>query len=135
MKVFLKTISLLGLSSVLYVFSLGVFLLTNTPANAAQLLMLEQAGCSWCERWDADIGVFYHKTSEGKIAPLRKVDIHAKLPDDLSGLKKGRFTPTFVLMEKGKEVGRIRGYTSEDFFWGLLGQMVSKIPESSKDDS
>ncbi|MEE9315297.1 MAG: thioredoxin fold domain-containing protein [Rhizobiaceae bacterium] len=103
----------------------------SLPAKAAQLLMLEQDGCPYCDRWKADIGVFYHKTSEGKRAPLRLIDIHDKLPDDLEGLKLGRYTPTFVLMDKGKEVGRLRGYISEDFFWGLLGQMMKKIPNET----
>lgn len=106
-------------------FVLGVSLL---PATAAELLMLEEDGCPWCERWHEDIGVFYHKTSEGKRAPLRRIDIHGKLPDDLAGLKKGRYTPTFVLMDEGKEVGRIRGYPGEDFFWSLLAEMMKKLP-------
>ena len=38
-------------------------------------------------------------------------------------------TPTFVLMEDGAEAGRIEGYPGEDFFWGLLGQMIGKVQE------
>jgi hypothetical protein len=34
------------------------------------------------------------------------------------------FTPTFVLMVDGVEASRIEGYPGEDFFWGLLGQML-----------
>jgi len=36
------------------------------------------------------------------------------------------FTPTFVLMGDGVEVGRMEGYAGEDFFWGLLGRMLSQ---------
>ena len=36
-------------------------------------------------------------------------------------------TPTFVLMEDGAEAGRIEGYPGEDFFWGLLGQMIGMV--------
>ncbi len=101
------------------------------PVLASQLLILEQDGCPWCDRWNDDIGVFYHKTSEGKRAPLRRIDIHNKIPDDLRELKLGRYTPTFVLMDEGKEVGRIRGYPGEDFFWGLLGQLMKKLPDET----
>ena len=87
-----------------------------TSTHSAELIMFEQAGCDWCERWHEDIGVIYHKTIEGKTAPLRPIDIHEKLPDDLRNLKPGRFTPTFVLVNDGAEVGRIRGYPGEDFF-------------------
>lgn len=105
--------------------------LTSFPTSqseAAELIMLEQKYCAWCERWKKEIGPIYPKTAESKIAPLRMIDIHKPLPDDLKDLSKGRFTPTFVLMHEGKEIGRMRGYTSEDFFWGLLGEMLKKLP-------
>ena len=107
--------------------------LTATAAGsgrAATLLMFEQDYCEWCERWHEEIGVVYHKTTEGKRAPLRKVDIHSPLPEDISHIKMERFTPTFVLIDAGREVGRIRGYPGEDFFWGLLGQIIKKLPDN-----
>jgi thioredoxin-related protein len=101
------------------------------PSKAAELIMFEQRGCHWCEQWDEDIGVVYFKTTEGKRAPLRRVDIHEKTPDDLKNVASGRFTPTFVLVEDGKEIGRIRGYPGESFFWSLLNQMISKLPQKT----
>lgn len=97
------------------------------PAGAAELIMFEQAGCSWCARWNAEIGPAYPKTEEGQIAPLRRVDIHKKLPDDLAGIRVERFTPTFVLVDNGVEIGRMRGYTGDEFFWYLLGEMLQKL--------
>lgn len=104
---------------------LGVF---TARAHAAQLIMIEEAGCMWCERWNEEIGVVYDKTEEGKRAPLRRLDMHAPLPEDLKFLVKSGYTPTFVLVENGKEVGRIRGYPGEDFFWGLLQLLLKKLP-------
>lgn len=107
----------------------SLFVVVTTPASAAQLIMFEQDYCHWCERWHEEIGVVYSKTDEGKRAPLRQVDIHSPLPADIKHLKSGRFTPTFVLLDaSGTEVGRIRGYPGEDFFWGLLGDMLEKLP-------
>lgn len=37
------------------------------------------------------------------------------------------YTPTFILLEDGQEVGRIEGYPGEGFFWGLLGKMLEKL--------
>jgi len=37
-------------------------------------------------------------------------------------------SPTFVLADNGREIGRIVGYPGADFFWGLLGQLLSKLP-------
>ncbi len=109
-----------------------IWLVSAAPGLAAELIMLEQDNCEYCERWNDDIGVIYHKTQEGKSAPLRRVNIHQALPSDLANLNKGRYTPTFVLFDKGREVGRIRGYPGEDFFWGLLSKLLEKLPEHTK---
>ena len=103
--------------------------LTSRHGQAAELIMLEEHGCPWCERWNEEVGVVYHKTPEGKRAPLRRIDIHDPLPVDLRFLVKGGYTPTFVLVDNGREIGRIRGYPGEDFFWGLLGQMLKRLPK------
>lgn len=39
-----------------------------------------------------------------------------------------RYAPTFVLVDGGREVGRITGYMSQDAFWGLLGAMTRDLP-------
>ncbi len=36
-------------------------------------------------------------------------------------------SPTFVLTDKGREVGRIVGYPAPDFFWALLGQLMRRL--------
>ena len=97
---------------------------TNVPTKGVSLIMFEQDACPYCEIWDANIGVSYHKTREGKFAPLTKVDIHHD--DDVANVRPVVFTPTFVLYKDGKEVGRLTGYISDDFFWGLLNPMLKK---------
>lgn len=101
---------------------------SDTPATAAELIMLEKAGCPWCEKWDNEIGTVYAKTAEGRRAPLRRLDMKNALPPELQFIDKGRYTPTFVLVDQGREIGRIRGYPGEDFFWGLLGDMLKQLP-------
>lgn len=91
-----------------------------------ELVMFEQPGCHWCERWDAQIAPIYPLTPEGKAAPLRRLDIHATLPDGLTLARPAIFTPTFVLIRDGQELARIEGYPGEDFFWGLLGMMLAE---------
>ena len=103
------------------------------PVMAAELIMFEQRGCEWCERWNAEIGPIYPKTEEGRLAPLRRVDIHEKMPEDLSWMRPEVFTPSFALVHEGREYGRIRGYPGEDFFWGLLAQMVEKYRQAVTD--
>src|SRR6476660_3814152 len=96
-------------------------------ALAAELIVFEQAGCVWCETFDRDIAPIYPKTVEGQRAPLRRVNIDHILPSDLAFLETERLAPVFVLVEKGQEIGRIRGYPGEDHFWGLLGALIRKL--------
>ncbi len=96
----------------------------GAAGNRVQLIMFEQEGCHYCELWDANIGVFYNTTPEGKFAPLRKVDIH--VDDDVPNVKPVVFTPTFVLYKNGREVERLTGYISDDFFWGMLAPLLKK---------
>jgi hypothetical protein len=110
--------------------------LGTLPATtrAAELVMFEREGCPWCEAFDREIAPIYPKTESGKRAPLRRVNIYQPLPADLSFLQQERFTPVFVLIENGKELGRIRGYPGEDMFWGLLDSLVERTlyPASKK---
>ncbi|MBS0535746.1 MAG: hypothetical protein JSR72_16955 [Proteobacteria bacterium] len=101
--------------------------LAAAPAGAAELVMFEDAGCVWCARFNAEVGPIYSKTDEGKRAPLRRVDSGGALPADLAFIAPERLTPLFVLVDGGREIGRIRGYPGEDHFWGLLDVLLKKL--------
>jgi thioredoxin-related protein len=98
-------------------------LLLAFPAAAVELVMVEQEGCVYCEQWNEDIGGIYSKTTEGKFAPLRRVDIF-EIPEDLSIARRVNYTPTFLLVDEGQELARIEGYPGPDFFWPLLAKLL-----------
>ncbi len=104
--------------------------LTGPVASAAELVMFARAGCPYCEQFDREIGPIYPKTDEGKAAPLRRLDIHASIPPDLGFVRVEPITPVFVLVDHGREIGRIRGYPGEDNFWGLLAGMIGDLPKA-----
>lgn len=95
------------------------------PAAATELVMVEEDGCVWCALWDSEIAPAYPNTSEGRFAPLRRVDIDA-LPDDLIVVRRVGFTPTFLIVENGREVARIEGYPGADFFWPVLANLLTQ---------
>ena len=97
---------------------------------AAQLVMVEEQHCPYCERFNAEIAPIYPKTAEGKLAPLRRIDIADGWPEDLSNIKSETLTPTFILIEDNKEIGRLYGYQGDEFFWFLLGQLFEKLESS-----
>jgi len=107
----------------------GLILAVSTTAAAAadlKLIMFEQHGCVYCERWKAEIAPIYPKTAEGKAAPLQIINIHEPLPKGISLKSRPYFTPTFVLIDGGVEIQRLEGYAGDDFFWVLLEELLIK---------
>ncbi len=102
-----------------------------SPTQAAELLMFHEEGCPYCEAWEREIGDVYPLTSEAERAPLRRVDLHGPPPGDVSLEGEIRYTPTFVLVADGAEVDRIIGYSSEEAFWGLLGEMLERLNQDT----
>jgi thioredoxin-related protein len=92
--------------------------------QAAEMVMVEEIGCPWCAKWHREIGPIYPKTEEGKIAPLRTIDISDRDPDTFDYAKRVVFTPTFVLVDEGRELGRLEGYAGDEFFWVMLSQLL-----------
>lgn len=105
-------------------FGFGVIATASARAQVSHaLVMVEEPGCAYCARWHAEVGPAYANSAEGRYAPLRRVRIGAA---DIGHLKGLRYTPTFVLVDGEREIGRITGYPGADFFWGLLADMLAK---------
>jgi len=102
---------------------------THGLASGPSLVMIEQHGCYYCIRWKEEIGPIYPKTSAGQFAPLVVTDIDEPEPTGVKFQRRINYTPTFVLIEDGQEIGRIEGYPGEDFFWGLLEHMLADKTE------
>lgn len=98
------------------------------------LYMAEAKGCYWCARWNKDISHIYPKTAEGIAAPLKRYNLYSDKPT-VDFARKVTFTPTFILVRDGKELGRIEGYPGEDFFWPLLTQLFQKADIELKTES
>ena len=110
--------------------TLAVFVFASQFAWANKLLMFDDDDCSWCRKWDEEIGAIYHLTPESCQASLQQIKLGEKLPESVSINESVEYTPTFVLLHNDEEVGRIVGYPGQDFFWSLLNEMIDeKIPE------
>jgi hypothetical protein len=94
---------------------------------AAELVMFEDPVCPWCRRWHAEIGPGYPNTKEGRLAPLRRVDIKDQAKAGVVLKQPVTATPTFVLVEDGRELGRLVGYPGSDFFYSLLGEALARL--------
>jgi hypothetical protein len=96
-------------------------------ASAAELVMFRRNGCSWCAKWDREIGPIYPKTEFNQRAPLRQVNLDHDADVDLVHAPI-HYTPTFVLADGGKELGRIEGYPGDEFFWFRLEKLLELVP-------
>lgn len=121
---------LLELSSLFALVGVTFIALSTLPARAAELVMFEQAACPWCARFDRELAPAYQKSEEGLRAPLRRVDIDKPPPPDLAFIQVERLTPLFVLVDKGREIGRIRGYPGVEGFWMQLSTLFQKLDAS-----
>jgi hypothetical protein len=114
---------------------LGFGVVTGPGARAgemavAQLVMLERHDCPWCRRWLREVGEAGWNASDlGLRAPLRRVDVAKDMPADLGAFARWRFTPTFVLMQGGRELGRIIGYQGDLFFWQQAEALLARLPQ------
>jgi hypothetical protein len=105
----------------------------GSAVSAAELQMYRRVGCSWCQAWDREVGPIYGKTDIGRRIPLRMIDIDRERPR--VALKTPIiYTPTFVLIDNGREIGRIQGYPGDAFFWGLLERLVQQLNSKLRAD-
>lgn len=102
----------------------GLSAVAARPADGVRLIMVEEPGCRFCRQWDAEIAPGYRKSAEGRFAPLKRVRRGAP---ELKGLAPIPFTPTFIVMRKGEELGRITGYPGADYFYEELRPLLSRI--------
>jgi thioredoxin-related protein len=103
--------------------------IVSAQASASyELIMVEQQGCHYCERWKEEIGPIYHKTDVGIFAPIRMVDI-TKVDSAPEIDAAVVFTPTFIITDGDREITRMEGYMSEDFFWEVLEMILERETE------
>lgn len=107
---------------------LGIFCLFVPLSNyAAELLMIEEPGCIYCDRFNREIAPAYPKTSEGRKAPLRRLQLDEPFPAEFANVRAATVTPTFILVNEGREIDRLIGYPGDEYFWFLLGEMLEKL--------
>lgn len=95
--------------------------------GAAELVMFEVPGCAWCAKWHAEIGGIYPRTPEGLRLPLRAITGRVPPAGDFALDRPVTYTPTFVVVDGGREAGRITGYPGNAYFWQMLGQLIQDL--------
>ena len=100
-----------------------------------QLLMVSSPYCHFCRAWQAEIGPGFAVSAAGRTAPLFEVDVAGPFPDGLALDRRPRITPSFILLDRGIEIGRVEGYVGQRYFYPVLEEMFDragvKVPAGS----
>ncbi len=87
------------------------------------LIMVDDPACRFCQKWNEAVGKGYAKSPEGEAAPLKRVPRGAP---ELQGLAPVIYTPTFIVMDGGRELGRISGYSGPSYFYADLRDILAR---------
>jgi len=87
----------------------------------AVLVMIGDPGCPYCARFEREVAPGYVASEDGKLAPLVRRD---RRDPDVAFIERVVFSPTFVMLVHGREVGRIVGYSGADLFWMQVAALV-----------
>ncbi|MBM3609585.1 MAG: thioredoxin family protein [Alphaproteobacteria bacterium] len=107
--------------------ALAAAMIAPLPARAGELIMVERPSCVYCLRWMAEVAPSYQKSPEAAVAPLRRYDLTLGPLKGVELKRPVRYTPTFILVDNGREVDRITGYLDNATFWGLYAPMIARL--------
>jgi hypothetical protein len=88
------------------------------------LLMIEEPGCTYCLRWRNEVQPGYERSEEGRRAPLVQM---MRGDPAVAGFPRIVYSPTFLLLSDGREVGRIVGYSGANLFWWQIGPLMEQV--------
>jgi hypothetical protein len=106
--------------------SLALTVLPAPAVSAAELVFVEVMGCTYCIRFNRQMAQKYQVSDTGKAVPLRRVNLRKRWPADLNQVDRPPYTPVFILVEDGREVGRFNGYTNPQRFNRDLRRLLRK---------
>ncbi len=115
---------------------LALLLPGTASADGLRLVMVERPGCYYCIVFKRDVAPIYHRSEEGRLAPLVHADLRDPWPEDIELASRAHVTPTFVLVDsEGREFDRLTGYPGDDFFWPYINRMITRAIDAGADQA
>jgi len=107
------------------------FILFAFPVYALELLMAHNPACHICERFIDEVAVDYKFSYSGKDLPLIIIPVNDqpewfKQAYAENRIKNIRGTPTFIVWNGRKELGRLVGYSNKNSFYERLNIMFKQ---------
>ncbi|MCU0953720.1 MAG: thioredoxin family protein [Hyphomicrobium sp.] len=98
------------------------------PEARFELLVVETDNCIYCGLFRRDVAPTYTASIRARSVPMRFIDLNAPDIDALSLSAPIESVPTVLVVEQGREVGRIAGYVGPEIFFHSLNTL---LPEES----
>ena len=92
----------------------------SAGARAMDLIMFEGPSCGTCKLFKREVLPIYAASPAGKVFPLWVVEMGSKLSFRIN--QPVTFTPTFVWVDNGVEVGRFSGYFGKAQFFNIVNK-------------
>jgi thioredoxin-related protein len=105
--------------------TIAALVLSNAASDAAELVMVELKSCVYCAKFNREMASAYQGSKTGQSVPLRRINPR-KWPADLSAVKKTPYTPVFILVDDGREIGRFAGYSGPEQFNAKLKKLMAR---------
>ncbi|MEX0956603.1 MAG: transcriptional regulator [Rhizobiaceae bacterium] len=106
--------------------SIALAAFSTSSAVAAELVYVELKSCAYCMRFNRQMAHAYQTSETGRQIPLRPVNLMQRWPADLKNVDRPPYTPVFILVEDGRELGRFNGYTGPSQFNRELKRLLNK---------
>lgn len=90
----------------------------------AVFVMIGDPGCPYCARFEREAAPGYRASEDGQLAPLVRRNRH---DPDIAFIERVVYSPTFVMLIRGREIGRIVGYGGADIFWMQVAGLMSDV--------
>jgi len=99
--------------------------------KALELLMAHNPDCHICQKFIEEVAVDYNDSEIAKRLPLVIISVYDqpewfKQAYAEGRIKKIRGTPTFIIWNGRKELGRIIGYNGKQWFYERLNELFQK---------
>lgn len=104
-------------------------LLSSARGRSVELLVFEHRDCVYCRVFRSDTLPRYRESENASKAPIRFVSIEHTDTTNLKLSGAIQMVPTFVLMQDGREVGRIAGYWAPDNFFKMLSNLMLRTDD------
>ncbi len=94
--------------------------LASAAAQAMDLVVFESPSCGTCKVFKREVLPIYAGSPAGKVFPLWVAEMGGKVSFRLN--QPVTFTPTFVWVDNGVEVGRFAGYYGKAQFFNIVNR-------------